>query len=170
MLLANREGRPDTGPQLPQPTGNTQTSENTRRQAESQPQQQTQPVSPTQNPVEESIAKLKLVWATLDGKIDEAEIRRIAGEWKDTAETQTLPQIQTWIRRLQDGRPEDLAGEALDNLMRESHPVRMRVMEEFGRMMQESGPVREQAAQLLGAWASRLLGGAASDLWTKLGY
>lgn len=158
MILSAREGAPDAGPQLPQPRANT-----------TQAAPQNSAPAPS-NVVEEAVAKLKLVWAALDGRIDEAEIRRIASEWKDATQNQVIPQLNAWGRRLQDGQAEQLAQEALDALMRESAPVRMRVMEEFGRMMQESGPMREQAAQLLGMWAQRLLGGAASELWSRLGY
>lgn len=122
------------------------------------------------DPVEAALVKLRLVWAALDGAVDEAELRDIARRWGGVAQEQALPRVRDLARRLQAGDGEKLMQEALDTLARESEPVRMRVLEEFGRVMRESGPLREQAAHLLALWARRLLGQGAQELWDRLGF
>jgi len=117
-----------------------------------------------------AIAKLKLVWASLDGVIDEEEIKKIARDWKNAAESQVMPVLKDLVNRLRAGHGEQLMQEAFDRLAQESEAVKIKVLEEFGQMMQESGPLREQAAQLLGVWAKRLLGEAATSLWQRLGF
>ncbi len=155
MIMSGREGRFATSPVV--------------QRAENAPINRA-PSESLHDPVELSLSKLRLLWAALDGAIDEQEIARIARQWKNATENQVIPVLRDLVQQIRAGRGEDLMKEALDTLVRESEPVRLALLEEFGRMMQESGPLREQAAQLLGLWARRLLGEGASRLWQQLGF
>lgn len=147
MVMARREGQIFPMAQSPNSPGLERT-----REASS-------------DPVEEALARLRLVWAAMDGVVDEDEILRIARRWQGEAVDRVLPQLRDWAREIQEGRGERLVEETLASLLRQSEPVRLRVLEELSRMAAETGPLREEAMRLVTLWGRRLLVAVTTGWW-----